>query len=262
MKQLTEMAKPFPKRFLGKDDRGNEAVDHTVVTQRLLQIVGPYDMHIAEILRSEVSGMKTKSGKEYAGGLFVTGAIVRLTLTIDGRKVEVEETGGCENAAMKDGDGERMKHAISDAIKRCGMRLGLGLHMWAQENFFLYEALVKESSEAGSDQPSEPKAESADPKGSPSVSTPQPSPEEVKDASRGEVSAAPEASSGDIFGTIATAMADKKLMSKVLTTANRFALVAGKIPEGGINRQTILELPEEILKQVATELNLNQEALV
>ena len=142
--QLRELAKPFPKRFMGKDDRGNEAVDHTVVTQRLLQVLGPYDLEVREVLRSEVGPMKTRSGKEHLGGNFVTGVIVRLTVEIDGRRVSVDETGGCENAAMKDGDGERMKHAISDAIKRCSMRLGLGLHMWAQENFFLYDVLQRD----------------------------------------------------------------------------------------------------------------------
>lgn len=144
MNQMAELAKPFPKKFMGKDDRGNDAVDHTVVTQRLLQVVGPYDLEVKEVLRSQVQGMTTRGGKEHPGGLFVTGVIVRLTVEIDGRKVSVEETGGCENAAMKDGDGERMKHAISDAIKRCAMRLGLGLHMWAQENFFLYEVLQRD----------------------------------------------------------------------------------------------------------------------
>lgn len=145
MNQLTELAQPFPKKFMGKDDRGNDAVDHTVVTQRLLQIVGPYDLEVREVLRSDVAPMETRSGKKHAGGHFVTGVIVRLTVEVDGRKVSIEETGGCENAAMKDGDGERMKHAISDAIKRCAMRLGLGLHMWAQENFFLYDVLVRDS---------------------------------------------------------------------------------------------------------------------
>lgn len=145
--QLTELAKPFPKQYLGKDDRGNDAVDHTVVTQRLLQILGPYSQEVREVLRSQVDPMKTRSGKEYPGGHFVTGVVIRLHLNIDGREVYIDETGGCENAAMKDGDGERLKHAISDAIKRCAMRLSLGLHMWAQEHYFLYTVLSRESEE-------------------------------------------------------------------------------------------------------------------
>jgi hypothetical protein len=44
---------------------------------------------------------------------------------------------------MKDGDGERLKHAASDALKRCAMRLGLGLHIWAQGSYFLDKALEK-----------------------------------------------------------------------------------------------------------------------
>jgi hypothetical protein len=147
VKQLIELAKPFPRNLMGKDDRGNDAVDHTVVTQRLLQVVGPYDLEVREVLRSDVAEMTTRNNKVYPGGHFVTGVIVRLTLTIDGRTVSVEETGGCENAAMKDGDGERLKHAISDAIKRAAMREGLGLHMWAQDNFFLYDVLRRDFSQ-------------------------------------------------------------------------------------------------------------------
>jgi len=44
---------------------------------------------------------------------------------------------------MKDGDGERLKHATSDALKRCAMRVGLGLSIWAQQSYFLDRALDK-----------------------------------------------------------------------------------------------------------------------
>lgn len=137
---MKELAKPFPKQFLGKDDRGNDAVDHTVVTQRLLEIFGDYGMKVVEVLRSEVAGMTTRSGKEHPGGTFVTGVIIRLTLP---GMLPVEEVGGVENAAMKDGDGERLKHAISDAIKRASMRKSLGLHMWAQDHYYLDKSLAK-----------------------------------------------------------------------------------------------------------------------
>jgi hypothetical protein len=43
--------------------------------------------------------------------------------------------------------GELLKEGISDALKRCAMRLGLGLHLWAfdsakkQDNYYLHDTL-------------------------------------------------------------------------------------------------------------------------
>jgi hypothetical protein len=41
-----------------------------------------------------------------------------------------------------------MKDAMSDAYKRCAMRLGVGLHLWAQEHYYLGEKLLKADTEA------------------------------------------------------------------------------------------------------------------
>ena len=32
---------------------------------------------------------------------------------------------------------------MSDALKRCAMRLGLGLHLWAQKDYALHDILTK-----------------------------------------------------------------------------------------------------------------------
>lgn len=149
MSQLRDLATPLPPKFIGKNDRGMDAADHTVITQRLLQVVGPHSMHVTEVLRSEAPTITTRNNKEFPGGMMVTGAVVRLTCTVDGREVSVEEAGGCEQAALKDGDGERLKHAVSDAIKRCAMRLGLGLHIWAQDKYFLDSQLDADAAKAG-----------------------------------------------------------------------------------------------------------------
>jgi hypothetical protein len=145
MNQLRELARPLPPQFIGKSDKGMDAADHTVITQRLLQVVGPHSFELVEVLRSEAPGITTKSGKEYPGGLYVTGVVARLTVEVDGRTVSVEEAGGCEQAALKDGDGERLKHAMSDAYKRAAMRLGLALHIWAQDMYFLDRQLDKDA---------------------------------------------------------------------------------------------------------------------
>lgn len=42
-----------------------------------------------------------------------------------------------------------MKDAVSDGIKRCAFRLGLGLHLQARLDYFLYDQLHKQNAEAG-----------------------------------------------------------------------------------------------------------------
>lgn len=142
MSQLAELAKPIPPKYVTKSDKGLDAADHTVITQ-LLHLRAPgWSFEIKEVLRSEVPEKIGKSST-WAGGYFVTGCIGRLSCEIDGTAVVIEESGGVENAGMKDGDGERLKHAASDALKRCAMRIGLGLHIWAQQAYFLDRALEK-----------------------------------------------------------------------------------------------------------------------
>jgi hypothetical protein len=140
MSQLRKLAEPIPARYVGANDKGMDAADHTVITQ-LLHLHAPgWSFEITEVLRSQVPEKTTKNNV-YPGGLFVTGCVGRLTCELDGRVVAIEEAGGVELAGMKDGDGERLKHATSDALKRCAMRLGLGLHIWAQGSYFLDRSL-------------------------------------------------------------------------------------------------------------------------
>jgi hypothetical protein len=147
--QAAELAHRIPDKYIGKSDKGMDAADHTVITQLLLLRVPGWSFEIKEVLRSEVPAKQTKSG-EKAGGFFVTGCVGRLSCTIDGQPVVIEEAGGVELAGLKDGDGERLKHAASDALKRCAMRLGLGLHIWAQGAYFLDRAYEKQAEEAAS----------------------------------------------------------------------------------------------------------------
>lgn len=142
MSQLRKLAERIPDRYVGKSDKGMDAADHTVITQMLHLFVPGWSFEIVQVLRSEVPE-KTGNNKTWPGGMFVTGCIGRLTVTLDGERVVVDEAGGCELAGMKDGDGERLKHAASDALKRCAMRLGLGLHIWAQDAYFLDRSLDK-----------------------------------------------------------------------------------------------------------------------
>lgn len=144
MHDLTQLARRFPDGFIERKD-GIDYVAHHVVTQRLLSIVGPFDFELVEIIRGEVAPVPPvpdgKSRRARAGTPalrnVVVGGVWRLTCQIDGRRVRIEETGDVGDVHNWPHDGARLKDAASDALKRCAMRLGLGLHLWAQEHYFL-----------------------------------------------------------------------------------------------------------------------------
>jgi hypothetical protein len=134
MTQLHELARPFPRELIAQKP-GKFAADyvsHALVNARLLEVVGPYSW---SVLRHITNADGT-----------VVGCIGRLELEVDGRPVVIEEVGDVErpsgNAASD------LKAAASDAYKRCAMRLGLGLHLWAGEHYFLDRALAKREAEA------------------------------------------------------------------------------------------------------------------
>jgi hypothetical protein len=54
--------------------------------------------------------------------------------------VHVEEVGSIQQGGNKN-NGDRMKDAASDSLKRCAMRLGLGLHLWSQDKYILHSTL-------------------------------------------------------------------------------------------------------------------------
>lgn len=137
--QLRALAKRVPERYIGQNHSRMPAMEHTVVTQLLLAIVGPYNFERVEVLRGGT--------KKNPDANVVTGVVARLTVEIDGKTVSVEDAGGLENAMNPDGDGERLKHCMSDALKRCAMRLGLGLHIWADNHYFLDELLARQTTE-------------------------------------------------------------------------------------------------------------------
>jgi hypothetical protein len=129
--QLAKLAKPFPLAYVRKAPQGKygDYVPHHTVAQALLATLGPYDLHIAQILRN-------------AQGV-VEGCVVRLTVEIDGRVTTVEEAGDCEQPGNWKTDGARLKDAVSDGLKRCAARIGLGLHLWSQGDYFLDKSLAK-----------------------------------------------------------------------------------------------------------------------
>ena len=155
MHDLTQLSRPFPQGFIERKD-GIDYVAHHVVTQRLLSIVGPFDFELVEIIRGDVAAVapvpngksrRARSGTPELHNV-VVGGVWRLTCEVDGRRVRIEEIGDVGDVHNWPHDGARLKDAASDALKRCAMRLGLGLHLWAQEHYFLdrqLRALLEQS---------------------------------------------------------------------------------------------------------------------
>jgi hypothetical protein len=144
---LAERLKPFPSSLVHTNPSGGGSyVKHSVIVQRLLDLFGSYDFELVEIVRGTVEPIGTRK----ADGLpalenAVVGVVCRLTVQVDGRSVRIEDVGDCEQPHNWPHDGARMKDAMSDAIKRCAARLGVGLHLWAQGESYLYEKLTKET---------------------------------------------------------------------------------------------------------------------
>ena len=87
---------------------------------------GPFDWEVVELIRQEKTGS-------------VVGCFGRLTVEIDEKLVTVTSIGDVEYDQKN--DGSNAKHAESDAFKRCAMKLGLGLHLWAGEEYYLDKQL-------------------------------------------------------------------------------------------------------------------------
>jgi len=159
--QLTSLSQPFPAKFVKANPSGGGTyVGHDVVTQRLLSILGPFDFDCKQLIRGYVAGREPnphgKSARARSGlpplENAVVGALCTLTVTIDGKTVSITEVGDCEEPHNWPHDGARTKDALSDAIKRCAMRIGLGLHLWSQDLYVLDGVLARrEQQENGED---------------------------------------------------------------------------------------------------------------
>ena len=144
MSQLYELSRVFPDKFIHKNPTGfGDYIQHSVIRQRLLSVVGAYSQEVKHIIREKLTD---KQGKEME---VVTGVILALTVEIDGELVTIEEAGDVEQPFNWRTDGARLKDAISDAVKRCSMAMGVGLHLWSQfdgsSEYFLDEQLKKDS---------------------------------------------------------------------------------------------------------------------
>lgn len=167
--QLARLARPFPDKYVhGNPSGGGSYVTHSVVNEKLLAVLGPFGWELVRIVRGRVEPIgKRKERGEPALEDAVVGAVCRLSAVVDGDAVCVEEVGDCEQPHNWPHDGARLKDAMSDALKRCAMRLGVGLHLWSQGEFSLYQQLVADSPVRGEEGASAP----GQPPGQPAAST-------------------------------------------------------------------------------------------
>lgn len=147
--QLRELAKSFPSTLVQRDPRGNSYVGHAMVTQKMLKILGPTSFAVIEIVRGWIPAHKDKPEQPNA----VVGILASMRATVDGAFVEITEVGECDNPHVHAHDGIRLKMATSDAYKRCAMRLGLGLHLWSKDGYYLSEGLEREATPAEANAP-------------------------------------------------------------------------------------------------------------
>src|SRR6266704_3816308 len=147
--QLARLVNRVPGRFVKQVDVGGgrkeSYVPHDVIEQLLLYIVGPFDFEVVELIRGDVPEVppnpqgSSKRAKDGTLALHnaVVGARCQLTTTIDGEPTRITEIGDVEDPHNWSNDGKRAKQAASDGLKRCAMRLGLALHVWAEGDYVL-----------------------------------------------------------------------------------------------------------------------------
>jgi hypothetical protein len=156
MSDLLKLAKPFPAKYVHDNPSGGGSyVKHHLITQKLLADLGAYQWEIVQVIRGYVDAKAPnpngKSFKAKQGSPALEAAIVgcvgRLTVCVDGRTVTVDGAGDCEDPHNWPHDGARLKDAESDAKKRAALHLGVALHLWAQDEYILYDALVAREGE-------------------------------------------------------------------------------------------------------------------
>lgn len=149
---LQRLAGPVPAKYLESrriSGRDETYMSHGQVTMWLLAMVGAFSLDVVEVRGLAPSFTSKEKGTVYpAVESAIVGAKVTLTVMVDGREVRVTGSGSVENAAMVENDGERLKLAESDGLKRAARLLGAGLQLWV-DDFWLPASLEKQAQAAG-----------------------------------------------------------------------------------------------------------------
>jgi len=132
--QLAALAKRIPARWIKQKPGGFAAdyVAHADIQQILLTKLGPVSQRVVEVI--------------YSPEHVVQGCVLECTYIIDGETVVVQEAGDVERPGNN--NGANLKNAVSDAVKRCAMRVGVGLQLWCQDNYVLDKTLTKTEGES------------------------------------------------------------------------------------------------------------------
>lgn len=134
--QLIRLARQFPEKLVSQIKKGTHTedyVNHSVVAQRILQVCGPFSWD-TEVIYSENVPCAVKG---------------TITVSIDGQPVKVTGIGTDQNNNKEIGD--QIKEMESDALKRAASRIGVGLHLWAQQQYFLFPQLLQDYEVASAD---------------------------------------------------------------------------------------------------------------
>ena len=120
---LRDLVKRIPASYVKTKPGGFQAdyVSHADIQQILLAKLGPCTQEVKELIYNAEGQLQ--------------GCILRMTYEIDGQTIVIEEAGDVERPGAN--NGANAKNAVSDAVKRCAMRVGVGLHLWSQENYVL-----------------------------------------------------------------------------------------------------------------------------
>jgi len=133
--QLKQLAKPVPRRLISTVTKGNRGssdyIAHYDIIQLLLgKLDTPYSWEISPPYDSGNPAVD-KNGDRTEG----VAVIGTLTVVVDGKQYTVQGVGQARD----------MKKADSDALKRCAMKLGLGLELWCKGTYWLYDLWDKDS---------------------------------------------------------------------------------------------------------------------
>ena len=108
MSDLSELARKFPDSLI-KQKPGKFAasyVEHSVIVQRLLEVVGPFNFTVDKPVTNP-DGV-------------VSGCLATLECWIDGDYITITEVGDVEHPGAN--NGANLKNAASDALKRCAIK--------------------------------------------------------------------------------------------------------------------------------------------
>ena len=144
------LSKPWNKKLVKKINKGFGEIDyveHTQVTQKLIAVSPDWNFEVGDFIYDTVEDM---NGIQRT---FNTGVKVTINMKIDGEYLTRDEMGMCDKPFFHSdpnkvhNNGQRAKECVSDAIKRCAMRFGVGIELY-DTDAWISEWLYKENLES------------------------------------------------------------------------------------------------------------------